>query len=43
MHEVELARAGAWLTPREQQFSIGRVFVDAGVLVAVGDVDVALR
>jgi hypothetical protein len=42
VHEVELARAGPRFAPREQQFSIGRVFVDPGILVAVGDVDVAL-
>ena len=41
--EVELSRPGAGLAPREQQFSIGRVFVDAGILVSVGDVDVAVR
>jgi hypothetical protein len=37
--DVELALAGAGLAPRHQQFAVGRVFVNAGVAVAVRDVN----
>ena len=43
VHDVELARAAARLAPRQQQFAVGREFVNAGVAVAVGDIDLALR
>ena len=41
--DIELAFTGAGLTPRHQQLSVRRVFVDAGVAVAVRDVNVASR
>ena len=41
--DVELAGIGAGLAPAFEQFAVGRVFVDAGVAVAVGDIDLALR
>ena len=37
-----MTRAGPRLAPREHEFSVGRVSDDAGVLVAVGDIDLAL-
>ena len=44
VRDVELAGIGAGLAPRRQQLAARRVFVDAGVAVAVGDVEVvALR
>ena len=43
VHDVELAGIRARLAPGLDQFSVRCVFVDAGVAVAVGDVDLALR
>ena len=43
VHDVELAGIGARLAPGLHQFSIGAVFVDAGIAVAVRHVDLALR
>ena len=41
--DVELAGIGAGLAPGHHQLAVRRVFVDARVAVAVGDVEVALR
>jgi hypothetical protein len=41
VREVELAGIGAGLAPREQMLAVGRVLVDAGVAVAVGQIEVA--
>ncbi len=41
--DVELAGIGAGLAPCHQQLAVGRIFVDARIAVAVGDVDLALR
>ncbi len=41
--DVELTGIGAGLAPGFQPFAVGRVFVDAGVAVTVGDVDLAVR
>ena len=41
--DVELPRIGAGLAPGQEQFAVRRIFVDAGVAVAVGHVDLALR
>ena len=43
MHDVELAGIAARLAPGLEQLAVGRVFVHAGIAVAVGDVDLALR
>ena len=40
MGYVELARSGAGLTPGEKMFAVGRVFVDSGVSIAVGNVEI---
>src|SRR5258708_20479495 len=39
VRNVELPRIGAGLAPRGQQLAVGRVFVDAGVAVAVRHVE----
>ena len=41
--DVELAGIGAGLAPGLDQLAVGRVFVDAGIAVAVGHIDLALR
>ena len=41
--DVELAGIGAGLAPGLQQLSVRRIFVDAGIAVAVGNIDLALR
>ena len=41
--DVELARIGARLAPREEQLAVRRELVHARVAVAVGDVEIALR
>ena len=41
--DVELAGIGARLAPGLEQFSVRRIFVDAGIAVAVRDIDLALR
>src|SRR6185295_12871177 len=43
MDDVELAGIGAGLAPGFQQLSVRRIFVDAGIAVAVRDIDLALR
>ena len=43
VRDVELAGIGARLAPRQRSVPSGRILVDAGVAVAVGDVEVALR
>src|SRR5579864_2914538 len=44
VRDVELAGVGAGLAPGREELAARRVFVDAGVAVAVGDVEeVALR
>jgi TolB-like protein/class 3 adenylate cyclase/lipoprotein NlpI len=43
VRHVELAGVGAGLAPCKQQSAVRRVFVDAGVAVAVRDIDLALR
>ena len=43
VHDVELAGLGAGLAPRHQQLAVRRIFMDAGVAVAVRDIDLALR
>ncbi|RXH39552.1 hypothetical protein XH94_16700 [Bradyrhizobium zhanjiangense] len=43
VHDVELAGIGARLAPALDQLAVGRELVHAGVAVAVGDVDLALR
>src|SRR5215510_9636874 len=40
--DVELAGIGAGGAPAHQVFAVGRVLVDAGIAVAVGNVDLAL-
>ena len=42
VNDVELARIGAGLTPREHQLTVRRVLVYTGVAVSVGDVHVAI-
>ena len=41
--EIELPRIGTRLSPREKQFAVRRILVNAGVGIAVGDVDITLR
>ena len=41
--EIELPRIGPRLAPGEQQFTVRRILVNAGVGIAVRDVDIALR
>ena len=41
--DVELAGIGAGLAPGLEQFAVRRVFVHAGIAIAVGDVDFAFR
>jgi hypothetical protein len=41
--QIELSRIGARLAPGEQQLAVWRILVNAGVGIAVGNVDVALR
>ncbi len=41
--DVELAGIGAGLAPGFQELAVRRIFVDAGIAVAVGDIDLALR
>jgi hypothetical protein len=41
--DVELALAGSGFAPRHQQLAVGRVFVDACIAIAVGDVDLTPR
>ena len=41
--EIELPRIGTRLAPGEQEFTVRRILVNAGVGIAVGDVDIALR
>ena len=43
VHDVELAGIGAGLAPAFDQLAVRRVFVHAGIAIAVGDVDLALR
>src|SRR6185312_12344967 len=43
VHDVELPGIAARLAPGFQQLAVGRIFVHAGIAVAVGDVDLALR
>jgi hypothetical protein len=43
MHNVELAGIGAGLAPAHDQFAIRAEHVDAGVAIAVGNMDLALR
>src|ERR1700721_1109561 len=43
MDDVELAGVGAGLAPGPDPFSIGCEFVDAGIAVTVGHIDLALR
>src|SRR4051794_28549289 len=40
--DVELALAGPWCAPRHEQLAVRRVFVDAGVAIAVRHVNLAL-
>ena len=42
VRDVELARIGAALAPRKQQLAVRREFVDAGIRVAVRDIDVEI-
>src|SRR4029077_9382551 len=39
--DVELARIAARLAPRHEKLAVRREFVDAGIAVAIGDIDVA--
>src|SRR5205807_757550 len=41
--DAELARATAGFTPRQEQFALRRELVDAGVAVAVADIQLAAR
>ena len=41
--QIELPRIGTRLAPGEQEFAVGRILVNAGVGIAVGDVNIALR
>ena len=41
--DVELAGIGAGLAPGFEQLAVRRIFVDAGIAVAVGNIDLALR
>lgn len=41
--DVELAGIGAGFAPGLQQLAVGRIFVDAGIAVAVRDVNLSLR
>ena len=43
VHDIELALAGARLSPGHQQLPVGRIFMNLGVAVAVRNVDLALR
>src|SRR5579871_5687751 len=43
VHDVELAGIAARLAPAPDQFAVGRELVHAGIAVAVGDIDLALR
>src|SRR5216683_721211 len=41
--DVELAGVGAGLAPRHQQLAVGRIFVHAGIAVAVRHIELAVR
>src|SRR6266849_137969 len=41
--DIELTLASSGFAPRRQQFTVGRVFVDAGIAVTVGNIDLAFR
>jgi hypothetical protein len=41
--QIELSRIGTRLAPGEQQLAVRRILVNAGIGIAVGNVDVALR
>ena len=41
--EIELPRVGPRLAPGEQQFTVRRILVNAGIGIAIRDVDIALR
>src|SRR6516162_233427 len=43
VRDVELAGIGAGFAPRHQELAVRRVFVDAGIAIAVGDIDLLPR